>query len=174
MNDCGWLSDRMPSVALGRAEWSTDEVRHLSGCRSCQEEWELVRVSSRLGQEVGAGLDAGATTSAVLQRLGRTRQENRLRRQAWSFAAVATAAAIAAAVWIGRPNGGPPAPSTAVVAGALQIPLPELDNLEPAELNTLLQTIDEPLVGGSTDAPGPGDPNDDDLEGVFDTWRVDA
>jgi hypothetical protein len=50
MSDCGWLSDRMPSVALGRAEWTGDETRHLSDCPSCRGEWELVRLSSRLGQ----------------------------------------------------------------------------------------------------------------------------
>jgi hypothetical protein len=49
MSDCGWLSDRMPAVALGRAEWTRDETRHLSDCRSCQREWELVQLSSRLG-----------------------------------------------------------------------------------------------------------------------------
>jgi hypothetical protein len=172
MSDCGWLTDRMPAVALGRSTWMPEEARHLGGCRSCQEEWELVQLSSRLGQDVGARLDAGQTTSDVLNRLGRARQQDRLRRQSWTFAALATAAAIAVAVWTGRPVTravAPPAGS--VVAASLQIPLPELDNLEPAELNTVLQTIDEPLVGGPTDAPGSGDPDDDDLEDVFDTWE---
>lgn len=172
MSDCGWLTDRLPAVALGRSTWTPEEARHLGGCRSCQDEWELVRLSSRLGQDVGAKLDAGQTTSAVLNRLGRARQEDRLRRQSWSFAALATAAAIAAAVWTGRPVTRPVAPSTgSVVAASLLIPLPELDNLEPAELNTVLQTIDEPLVGGPTDAPGSGDLDDDDLEGVLNIWE---
>lgn len=170
MSDCDSLSDRMPGVALGRADWTGDEARHLSGCRSCQDEWELVRLSSRLGQDVGARLDAGSTSRAVLQRLARTRQEDRLRRQSWSFAALATAAAIVAAVWTGgsvkRPVSAGP-----VVAASLQIPLPELDNLDPAELNTVLQTVDEPLVGGPADAPGSGGLDDDDLEGVLNIWE---
>jgi hypothetical protein len=172
MSDCGWLSDRMPGVALGRAEWTGDETRHLSSCQSCQEEWELVRLSSRLGQDMGGRLDAGATTRVVLQRLVHARQEDRFRRRSWSFAALATAAAIAAAVWTGRPVPRPAAPAAgAVVAAALQIPLPELDNLDPAELNTVLQTIDEPLGGGATDAPGSGGLDDDDLEGVLNIWE---
>jgi hypothetical protein len=172
MSDCGWLSDRMPAIALGRAEWTADETRHLSGCRSCQEEWEVVRLSSSLGEDVGAALDPEATTRAVLQRIGRARQEARDRRRRWSFAALATAAAIAAAVWTGRPATRSVAPSAeSVVAASLQIPLPELDNLLPAELDTVLQTIDEPLIGGPTDAPAPGDPEYDDLDGILDTWE---
>ena len=172
MSDCGWLTDRMPVVALARAEWTADETRHLSSCRSCQEEWELVRLSSRLGQDVGAELDPQATTRAVLQRIRRTRQEDHDRRRGWTFAALATAAAIGAAVW----TGGPVTRSVArsggsVVAASLQVPLPELDDLEPAELNTVLQTIDEPLIGGQTDAPGSGDSDDDDLDGLLDTWE---
>lgn len=170
MSDCGWLSDRIPAVALGRAEWTADETRHLSGCRSCQEEWELVRLSSRLGEEAGARLDPESTTRAVLQRIRRTRQEAHDRRRSWSFAALASAAAIAAAVWTGRPATRPAGPAGgSVVAASLQIPLPELEDLEPAELNSVLQTIDEPLIGGPTDTPTPGDPDDDDLYGVLDT-----
>jgi hypothetical protein len=64
------------------------------------------------------------------------------------------------------------APSAgSVVAAALLIPLPELDNLGPAELNTVLQTIDEPLVGGPTDSPGAVALDDDDLEGVLNIWE---
>ncbi len=29
MTDCGWLSDRIPAVALGRTEWTPQEVKHL-------------------------------------------------------------------------------------------------------------------------------------------------
>jgi hypothetical protein len=58
-----------------------------------------------------------------------------------------------------------------VVAASLLIPLPELDNLDPAELNTVLQTIDEPLVGGATDTPGSVALDDDDLEGVLNIWE---
>jgi hypothetical protein len=172
MNDCGWLSDRMPAVALGRAEWTEEETRHLSGCPSCQGEWELVRLSSHLGQEVAAKLEAGSTTRAVFQRLERARQEERLRHHSWTFAALAIAAAIAAVVWTGRPITRPVAASAGpVVAASLLIPLPELDNLDQAELNTVLQTIDEPMVGGPTDTSGSAALDDDDLEGVLNIWE---
>jgi hypothetical protein len=172
MSDCGWLADRMPAVALGRAEWTSDETQHLTGCRACQEEWELLRLSGRLGQDAGAKLDAGAATGLMLQRLARTRQEDRSRSESWTFAALASAAAIAVAVWSGKPVTGPAATSAgSLVAASLQIPLPELDNLEPAELNTVLQTFDEPLVGAPTDVPGSGDLDDDDLEGVLNIWE---
>jgi hypothetical protein len=172
MSDCGWLSDRMPTVALGRAEWTEEEARHLSGCESCQGEWQLVRLSSSLGQDVAAKLDVGSTTRAVFQRLERARQQDRLRRQSLTFAALATAAAIAAVVWTGKPLTRPVAPSAGpVVAASLLIPLPELDNLDPAELNTVLQTIDEPLVGGPTDTPGSAALDDDDLDGVLNIWE---
>jgi hypothetical protein len=172
MSDCGWLSDRMPAVASNRAEWTGDETRHLSSCRRCQEEWELILLSSRLGQDVGARLDAGSTTRAVLQRLARSSESDRFRRRSWTFAALVTAAAIAAAVWTGRPVTHPGTPAAgSVVAAVLEIPLPELDNLEPAELNTVLQTIDEPLVGGPMSTPQSGDLYDEDFEGVLDTWE---
>jgi hypothetical protein len=172
MSDCSWLSDRMPAVAVGRAEWSAEETRHLSGCQSCQREWELILLSSRLGQEVAARLDVGSATKNVVQRLARTRHEDRLRRQSWSFAGLATAAAIAAVVWTGRPITRPVPPSAGpVVTASLLIPRPELDNLDPAELNTVLQTIDEPLVGGPIDAPGARALDDDDLEGVLNIWE---
>ena len=172
MSDCSWLSDRMPEVALGRAEWTEEETRHLGGCQSCQEEWELVRLSSSLGQDVAARLDAGLTTWAVFQRLEGARQQDRLRRQSWTFAALATAAAIAAVVWTGRPMTRPVSPSAGpMVAASLLIPLPELDNLDPAELNSVLQTIDEPMLGGPTDTPGSAALDDDDLEGVLNIWE---
>jgi len=171
MSDCGWLSDRMPTVALGRTEWTEEETRHLSDCPSCQGEWELVRLSSRLGQDVAAKLDAGSTSRVVFQRLERARQEDRLRRQSWSFAALATAAAIAAVVWTGKPITRPVAPLAGPVAAAsLLIPLPELDNLDPAELNTVLQTIDEPTIASPTDT-GSAALDDDDLEGVLNIWE---
>jgi hypothetical protein len=172
MSDCGWLSDRMPAVALARAEWTVDEMRHLMSCQWCQVEWELVRLSSHLGEHVGAELDADSIARAVLQRLARTTEKERVRRRSWSFAAVAIAAAIAAAVWTGRPATPPRGtPAISVVTAALEIPLPELDNLEPAELNTVLQTIDEPLLGGPTNTPEAGDSYEDDFEGVLDTWE---
>lgn len=167
MSDCHWLSDRMPVVALGRAEWNPDEVRHLSGCRSCQEEWELVRLATRLGEAALPELDTAATSQAVLQRLEHARAERR-RRRAWSFGGLAAAAALVGVIWTDRPATRAPVPA---VAG-LQIPLPELDSLQPAELDSVLQAMDEPLVDGSTlDVPSLGDLDAAELQSVLDYWE---
>jgi hypothetical protein len=174
MSDCERVSDRMPLMALGQAEWNPDETRHLSECGQCREEWELVQLASRLGRDAGLALDPAATAAGVLRRLDRDREAGRLRRRAWSFAGLAAAAAVVAAVWTGGPQGGesktPPVPSA--VAGRFSIPLPELDSLEPAELDSVLQTMDEPPVNGSTaDDPALGDLNSDELQRVLDSWE---
>ena len=170
MSDCGWLSDRIPVVALGRAEWTADEVEHLSGCRSCQEEWDLVRMTNRLGEGQSA-LDAAVTTAAVLDRLELARV-GRLRARAWSFVGLAAAATIATVIWAERPVVRPPLPPAAAVVAGLQIPLPELDSLQPAELDSVLQTMDEPLLNGTpSEAPELGDLESGELQSVLDFWE---
>jgi hypothetical protein len=173
MSDCERVSDRMPLVALDRGEWTWDEVRHLNECESCRREWELVQVASRLGTDVGLTLEPAATAAAVLRRLNRDREAGRLQRRAWSFAGLAAAAAVAAAIWTGGPPGGESKTQLVptAVAGRLSIPLPELDSLEPAELDSVLQTMDEPPAGGSTADPAVGDLNNDELERVLNTWE---
>lgn len=174
MSDCEWLSDRMPAVALGRAAWTADEIRHLNECGSCRQEWDVVQSASRLGEDAGLSLDSVRIAAGVLRRLERAREDGRLRRRAWSFGGLAAAAAVAAAIWTGGPQSGPSKvpPVGTTVAGRLSIPLPELEGLEPAELDSVLQTMDEPTVTGSTgDDPALGDLNDDELESVLDTWE---
>lgn len=173
MTDCGWLSDRIPAVAVGRAQWTPEEVRHLNECRICQREWELIRVAGRLGDSVGLSSDSPAMASLVLHRLRREREVRR-RRRTWSFTGLAAAATIAAAVWTGAMERGttpPPSPGPVVAAG-LAIPLPELESLQAAELDSVLQTMDEPNVSEATvDEPGLGDLNSDELESVLDSWE---
>ena len=70
MSGCQWLSDRMPAVALGTAEWTPEETHHLSGCRMCQDEWDLVQRSSRMGREIGLGLEAAAGWGVALTLVG--------------------------------------------------------------------------------------------------------
>jgi hypothetical protein len=174
MSNCERLSDRMPVVALGQAGWTSDEIRHLSECESCHREWGLVRLASRLGEDAGRSLEPTAIAAAVLRRLDSERENGRLRRRAWSFAGLAAAAVLVAAIWTGGLQGGPSKvqPAGTEVAGRLSIPLPELENLEPAELDSVLQTMDEPIVSGSTgDDPALGDLNNDELERVLDSWE---
>ena len=173
MTECGRLSDRIPVVALGMAEWTPEEARHLNACRLCQEEWELLRMAGRLGDTAAISIDSSAMASAVVHRLAHQREAGGLRRR-WSFAGLAAAAAIAAAVWAGSADRvAPLAPSSGtVVAGRLAIPLPELEPLQAAELDSVLQTMDEPNAGGvPVDEPGLGDLNFDELETVLDSWE---
>ena len=174
MSDCEQLSDRMPVVALGQAGWTPDEIRHLSECESCRREWKLVQLASRLGEEAGRSLQPTAIAAGVLRRLDRDREDGRRRRRVWSFAGLAAAAAVVAALWTGGLQDGPSRvqPVGTAVAGRLSIPLPELEDLEPAELDSVLQTMDESAISGSTgDDPALGDLNTDELERVLNSWE---
>ena len=175
MTDCGWLSDRMPAVALGRAEWTPQEIHHLQGCRACQQEWEVVSAGSRLGQRRETGIDTEAVAASVLQRLRDERAGPYVRRRTWAVSGLAAAAAIIMAIWAG--NAGDPAattrPNGSLAAAQLEIPLPELESLQAAELDTVLQAMDEP---NNLRDPGEGEPelsdlNSDELERVLDTWE---
>jgi hypothetical protein len=174
MTDCGGLSERIPEVAAGRSEWTPEEVQHLNGCRMCQQEWQLVRAARRLGDHMGATFDSPALAASVLLRLQGAQEAGRLRRSAWSFTGLAAAAAIAAAVWTGGFEGAltRPADSSPGVATGLAIPLPELESLQPAELDSVLQTMDESSISGvPVDEPGLSDLNPDELKSVLDSWE---
>ncbi len=174
MSECEWLSDRMPVIAQGRAEWTPDEIRHLNECGPCQREWELMQLASQLGVEAGLALDPDAIAAGVLRRLAAERAVGRRRRREWTFAGLAAAAALVAAIWTGGLEGGssktPPVDTE--VAARLSIPLPELETLEPVELDSVLQTMDESIVSGPTgDDPALGDLNNDELERVLYSWE---
>jgi hypothetical protein len=170
MSDCTRLSDRIPAVVLGRSSWSADEAQHLKGCHSCQQEWNLVRVSSRLGRELSRKVELGVVTGAVLDQLRQNRIETRRRKQ-WGIAAMVGAAAAAAMLWIGQTSTTPVTRQPAPVVAGLYFQLPELDNLQPAELNAVLQTLDAPIAGDSTDSSVSDDPDAAALDGGFETWE---
>jgi hypothetical protein len=179
MMDCARLSDRMPEVALGRTQWTPEEADHLATCAGCQREWRLVRLAGSLGEGLGAGPDPASVARVALQRVALERHRDRQRR--WSLTGLAAAATIALAVWYGRgqPGQNLPSPARMPVATAptprvteLAIPLPELDQLQEPELDSLLQTISPPLTSGSTLAePSMGDLDDHELEEVLSTWE---
>lgn len=170
MSECTWLSDRMPAVALGRAEWTPDEIHHLSGCQSCQREWELVRITSRLGEGLLPEFTGPESSGALLRRLGRAGEKTG-RRRAWGFMGLAAAAAIAAFLWGDRGTVVPRTPPTSVVAG-VHIPLPELEGLQPAELDSVLRTMDEPSGDDAAlEAPELGDLDSDELQTVLELWE---
>jgi hypothetical protein len=168
MSDCSRLSDRIPGVALGRSRWTNEEASHLADCASCQQEWDIVRVAARLGRGIGKDPDP-ATSTVVLRRLAQHTVTVQQRRS-WGFAALSSAAAAAVIVWVGRDSNDTVPSAPAATVASLQIQLPELDNLLPAELNAVLQTMDEPYVGGSADSVA-ADSEDEELETGFDTWE---
>jgi len=142
MTVCEQLSERMPAVAHGDAAWSAEERAHLVGCAECRVEWDLVSAASRLGLDVPAGIDAHHVTERVLGRL-RAERGLRGRRVGWALGGLAAAAALALAVWPGKPGR-----RVTVPVAAAAIPLPELDSLQTPELQAVLDSLDGPL--GST------------------------
>jgi hypothetical protein len=168
MSDCTWLSDRMPDVAHGRAEWSLDETRHLAQCRSCLEEWELVQATNRLGESLRLSVDPIATS--VVRLLGQNERRVQPRFRWW--AAMAAAAALFAVLWM-KPLSEPSTVSrdnTTSVA-RLELSLPELESLQPAELDSVLQTMDEPDGTSAVGDPGLADLNSDELQRVLNSWE---
>jgi hypothetical protein len=170
MSECTRLSDRIPEVALGRAGWTPDQAAHLRGCADCRAELALVQATIALGRKAPGLSDTGAVAEAVQRRLADGRS-----RRAWGgrMAGLATAAALLLAVWTRWParperviSGAPPSATQALV------PLPELELLEPSELDSLLQRMETPVAGSSTlDAPSLGDLEDTELEQVLATWE---
>ena len=147
MTHCGWLSDRIPAVVLGRAEWTPQEMQHLQECRACQREWEVVRAASRHGEDRGVRIDTDAVATSVLRRLREKPAAPLFRRKTWALGGLA--------------------------AAQLEIPLPELESLQAAELDSVLQALDEPnnLRDPAAGEPELDDLDSDELERVLDTWE---
>lgn len=174
MSDCLRLSDRMPDVALGRSAWAPEEEAHLLACAECQAEWAVIGAAVGLGSRAPSPGDPAAMAAAIGRRLARERAERRDRARRWSVAGLAAAAAVTLVVWTRTP-GRPPGAGTGPVptaAGQALVPLPELELLEPAELDSLLDRMEAPVAGSSTlDAPTLGELEDTELEQVLATWE---
>jgi hypothetical protein len=170
MTECTRLSDQMPFVALGQANWTAEEVRHLDECASCRTEWHLVQVANHLGERLRNNAGRSEVADRLLLRLAAERTPQR--RNVWSIAALATAAGVAALIWTGSARQHPVAPERAPQVAGLVIPLPELDSLAPAELDSVLQTMDGSGADGSVlDSPDLGELSTDELETVLDYWE---
>lgn len=173
MIGCDRMSDRMPAVARGEVRWSPDELAHLAGCTDCRSEWEVVAAAARLGRDRRLDVDLDAMAARVLHRV---RHESlvapRRRVGAWSAVGLAVAAALVFLLLGPAPPDGPAIPAPADVAVELEVPLPELERLGVDELQAVLETMDEPLGGGSTlGAPGLGDLGADELEELLESWE---
>lgn len=168
MTECTRLSDRMPAVAARTEVWSAAEAAHLSACGDCAGEWALVRAGAALGRELGWTPDVDAITSAVRARITADRLERASIRRRTAWSAALAAAAIALAVWTGRPATRPvaiPARPSSVQSAAL---VPELDSLDAGELEDVLDAFDAPLSERvMLGTPTLGDLSDQELERVL-------
>jgi hypothetical protein len=169
MSECTWLSDRLPALPSDQAEWSLEDQRHMTGCESCRREWELVRATRRLGERLPE-FDPVSTGSALRRRLHQAGTDRARRIRAWIFAGMAAAAAVAAVLWTSdRPD---PLLRSEPVATGFRIPLPELDGLQPAELDSVLRTMDQaPASGATLETTAPGDTGSSDLDIVLESWE---
>jgi hypothetical protein len=172
MNDCERLSDRMPDVALHRSEWTPDEAAHLAACADCLAEWELVLAARALDEGAPTVSDPSTLAEALQRRLAEDSARRVRVRQAWSFAAAAGAAAVILTAVVTQRDAGPAAGTRTVAGAEALVPLPELEGLGTAQLDTLLQSLDRPFAGTSTlDASTLGEYEDGELEQVFATWE---
>jgi len=172
MNGCDRLSDRMPEVLLHRSAWSPEEAAHLAGCAECRAEWKLVQAARALDEGAPTVSDPSALAAALGRRLAEDRAVRARVRRGWAFAgAAAVAAGLLVAVMTGREPDTAGVSPAATRAEAL-VPLPELEGLETAQLDTLLRSIDRPFAGTSSlEASTLGEYDDGELEQVFATWE---
>jgi hypothetical protein len=170
MSGCTRLSDRMPEVVHARSRWTPEEAAHLASCAECRRELALVQAAATLGRKAPRMGDPAALAATIERRLAgaRTRRIGVQR-----IAGLAAAAAVLLMVWTQWPERPiPNLPGSARSAAQALVPLPELELLDPAELDSLLQRMEMPSAGSSTlDAPGLGDLEDTELEQVLATWE---
>jgi hypothetical protein len=173
MSDCERLSDRMPDVARLRAAWSAEEAAHLASCADCRAEWDLVLAAHRL-EASAPSVDPATIAAAVQHRLASERMADRRSRWGWALggtAAAAAAATLALVVARGPESRQATTPAVAVTADPL-VPLPELEGLDTAQLDTLLHALDGPLAGASAhDSTTADDDVDAELEEILAAWE---
>jgi len=164
---CQELSDRMPAVARGTAEWSTGEAEHLRACADCRAEWAVVSAGVTVGQDVA--LDAEALAGRVLHRLRTEPAVTSHVRTRW----LAGVAAVAAAVALILVPAGPPGAPTATSLAPYSVDIPGLDALGAEGLADVLESLDMPWTETSTtDAPTLDDLDSQELERVGRSWEI--
>lgn len=166
MTLCEGLSDRMPMVAAGRAQWSDEESTHLASCADCAAEWRLIGGVRHLGATVPVG-DPALIAVRIRERLAGELSAKviplRPRRSTGWMVGLALAAAVVLAIavprWSDRSEPGGAGQSTQVLS--------ELDDLSATELEAVLKEFDSgPGIGESAPA-GTGDLNTDELERIL-------
>ncbi len=168
MTACERLSERIPDVKQGRSRLTAEETAHLAACAECAAEWRLLGAVHAIGAAAPVPGDATRLTAGVLRRLA---EDRRIRLRSWRgrLVGAGVAAAIATALWTAV-QGGAPAPESPLPP--VEIALPELEPLETAELDSLLETMDStPAAWSALGEPTLGDLDADELEQVLGTWE---
>jgi hypothetical protein len=161
---CQRLSDRMALVLAGQPAWTEDERRHLDGCPDCAAEWNLLARAAAIGRAEPA-LDPEAISAKVVHRLATEPVVARRSTVAWWLAGGAIAAAAVLVVMLRTRD---PGPGLNLQESAFEIPLVELDSLDPDQLRVVLQSIEEPLETPTLiEAPSMMELDDQQLERVL-------
>jgi hypothetical protein len=167
MNPCHHLSDRMPEVARQTARWTADEAEHLLACADCGAEWRLVGSAVAMGHGAASRVNVEQVAERVIARL-REAPVSAVSGRSWARRALlplAAAAALVSAVWFGWP-----ASAVQDEPAALFAVLPELDDLDETELESLVEVF----TGTEADPLRPldaaeslGDLSDSELESLL-------
>jgi anti-sigma factor RsiW len=166
MINCESMTDRMPAVLHGQSDWSREEAAHLAACADCQREWRLLEAARRLGESSAARLDPAQLGAAVLVGLDRERRRHRWRNAGW-VGLLAAAAVLVVLVWTGR-SGREGTEVVASTAHGFHLPLAELEGLDAAQLESVLDALDAPIGTRATpEPPALGDLEESQLEQVL-------
>lgn len=167
MNTCHHLSDRMPEVAQQTSRWTADEAEHLLACKDCGAEWRLVGSAVTMGHGAASRVNVDQVAERVITRLQESPVLAAPGRQ-WVrrvMLPLAAAAVLVSAVWFGWP-----VPAVQDEPTALFAVLPELDDLDETELESLVEVF----TGTEADPLRPldaaeslGDLSDSELESLL-------
>jgi hypothetical protein len=169
---CEVLSERMPLVVHGQAEWSAEESAHLAGCADCAAEWRLVQSAATLGASAAARIDPTRLAKQVQAEVAARTRAARWKRGGW-VSGLAAAAAVALVLWSGRSHrpvitAPPPQSGTATATTDFTLPMAELEGLDSTQLEQVLDGLDAPVgASGTGGVPSFGDLDDTQLERVL-------
>jgi hypothetical protein len=142
MSECTQLSDRMATVAQGRAGWSAAESAHLASCPDCAAEWRLMQAGAMIGSHIARTLPVDfLATRVVAAATASARSRHWWRRFRWLALPAAAAAAVALVVLPGGQPASIGEPALVVAEAGL---LPELEPLTSSDLELVMELLPEP------------------------------
>ncbi len=158
------LTDRIPDVVHGAAEWTVAEQAHFADCPACRREWRLVSMVATAAPPAPA-VDVAEVATRVLTRLRGDVPVIALdSRHRWRRAAIGLAAAASLALTLGLWHPWEGRPELAVAPTRQPTMLPELDRLFESELEVVLASIEPEPIDPLGSVPRIGDLSDTELE----------